>query len=435
MQKRIDDVLIVGTAHVSPESVAEVRKAIEEFQPDVVVVELCQRRYDSLTGAVKWEDLPVTSLIKGGNAYFFLLQSFLGTIQQRMGEKFGAQPGAEMVEAIRAAEEHNTDIVLGDRDIAITLKRAWAHMSLREKTRLGWNLIKALLPADSDEEEELDLEELMKEDAITAVMEEIRGIAPGATGVLLDERDMYLAQRIFESRKKGKVLAVVGAGHLSGITALLEGATGKEVTTPTPEGEPAPVEAKKATPPPFKDGRSDQAAIERKKKRIAKKAVKQKGHIVNTSNLEVIPKKISILKTVAYSIPILIGVVVAWLVYNGEWDKLQDIALLWILINGICSAIGAAIARGHPLTILGAFVAAPVTSLIPTIGAGWVAGLIELKMRTPQMKDFTSLKKMTSMKDFFANKVVRVLMVAALANLGSVIGTFIATYYIVDIGI
>jgi len=185
-----------------------------------------------------------------------------------------------------------------------------------------------------------------------------------------------------KEKKKNRVLAVVGAGHLGGIE--------KNLAYP---------------------------------KKLPK-----------LSTLEQTPKKrISIMKTIGYLIPILFGVLLVYLIYYSKWDTFMNVILLWFLINGICSAIGAAIAFGHPLTILTAFVAAPFTSLNPTIGAGWVAGYVEIKLRTPTVNDIKMLRTIETMRDFFRNRLIRVLMVMALANLGSMIGTFIAGYYISDL--
>ena len=136
------------------------------------------------------------------------------------------------------------------------------------------------------------------------------------------------------------------------------------------------------------------------------------------------------MKGIGYLIPILFVSLFIYLLYFGKWDVLLQVLLAWFLINGICSAIGAAIAFAHPLSIITAFFAAPLTSLNPAIGAGWVAGYVELKLRTPTVKDIRSLSTVLTMKDFFRNKVIKVLMVMALANLGSVVGTFLAGWYI-----
>jgi pheromone shutdown-related protein TraB len=215
------------------------------------------------------------------------------------------------------------------------------------------------------------------------MMEEFGEIAPSASTVLIHERDEYIAKKILDESKKGKVVAVVGAGHIKGI----------------------------------------------------KKHLETKKFDVDLKKLEYVPKKrFSILKTVGYAVPVVFVALIVYLFLTGGWGRAADALLMWFLINGSLSALGTLIARGHPLSILTAFVAAPLTSLNPAIAAGWVAGYVEFKLRKPVVKDFQTLSKMDSTKDFFNNKVIRLLMVVALANLGSMIGTFVALPYLISLG-
>jgi len=371
-----DKIILIGTAHISAESVAEVRAAIEKYKPDVVAVELCQRRCDVLTKKIQWEETPVTSLIRSNNAYYMLAQTFLSSIQRKLGEEYGVQPGSEMVAAMEEAKQRNLPVALVDRDITVTLKRAWRTMGFLEKTRVAWEFIKAMVGFEDEELEELDLKELMKQDVISSMMEEFSQIAPSASTVLIHERDQYIAAKIKEESKKGRVLAVVGAGHLTGIQAEL-----------------------------------------------------QKAEQPSLPELEAIPKKrVSLGRVVAVLVPLLfIGIIAYLLITRGEtaWNSIANMFLWWFLIHGGISALGAAIARGHPLAIGTAFLAAPFTSLEPFFAPGWFAGLVEAKFRKPVIKDFQNLSKITSTREFLNNKVVRLLMVVALANLGSIIATIV----------
>jgi len=382
-----DNIILIGTAHISQDSVNDVVSAIDTYKPDIVAVELDKRRHDSLTKKADWENTPITSLIKSNNAYFMLAQTFLASIQRRLGEEYGVEPGSEMIAAIKEAEKRNLKIALVDRDITVTLKRAWRKMGLREKFRLIWEFLKAIIGYDEEELDELDLKELMKHDVISSMMEEFSQMAPSTTEVLIHERDSYIAKKILEESKKGKVVAVVGAGHLTGIKQHLE--------NPTFE--------------------------------------------VNLQELETIPKKrMNVAKVVGVAIPVIFFALVGWLIYThgaSAWASIRDVFLIWFLVHGGLSAIGAAIARGHPLSILTAFVAAPFTSLEPFFAPGWFAGLVEARLRKPVVKDFQELSKIEGMRDFFRNKVIRLLMVVALANLGSIIGTVIALPWILSLGL
>ena len=380
MQVNINDnIILVGTAHISKDSVEEVKKVIEEYKPDIVAIELCKRRYDAITKKDKWENTPVTNLLKSNQAYLMLAQTFLSSIQRKLGKEYGVEPGSEMIAAMNEAKKHNVEVALVDRDITVTLKRAWKKMGIREKFRLSWEFLKAMLGFDDEELEELDLKELMNQDMISALMEEFGEIAPSVTTVLIHERDKYIAKKIADESKKGKVVAVVGAGHLKGIQKHLE----------------------------------------------------EKKLDVDLKELEYVPKKrFSILKAVGYSIPIIFAALMVYIFFFGGWEKTLEALAWWFLINGTLSAIGTIIARAHPLTWLTAFVAAPITSLNPAIAAGWVAGYVEAKLRTPVVKDFKELSKLESFRDFWNNKVIRLLMVVALANVGSMIGTFVALPYL-----
>ena len=388
MEEKIsDNIILIGTAHISEESVLEVRNAIETYKPDIVAVELCQRRYESITKKDKWENTPVSALIKSNNAYFMLAQTFLSSIQRRLGKEYGVEPGSEMIAAMQEAEKNHLPVALVDRDITVTLKRAWRMMGAREKFRVFWEFLKAMIGYDEEELEELDLKELMKQDVISQMMEEFSVIAPSASKVLISERDQYIAQKIYEESKKGKVVAVVGAGHLNGIKKHLQ------------------------------DQKLD----------------------IDLKEFEQIPKKrFNLLKIVEVIIPVIFFGVIGWIIYStgiDPWNKIKDIFLVWFLVHGILAGIGVAIARGHPLSILTAFLAAPFTSLEPFFAPGWFAGLVEVKLRQPVIKDFQELGKIESVRDFLRNKVIRLLMVVALANLGSIIGTIIALPWILSLGL
>lgn len=380
-----NNIVLIGTAHISKDSVNEVKQVIEKYNPDIVAVELCKRRFEVITEKDKWENTPVTKLLKSNNAYLVLAQTFLASIQRKLGKEYGVEPGSEMIAAIDEAKKHDLDIALVDRDISVTLKRAWRKMGFREKFRIFWEFMKAMVGYEEEELENLDLKELMKEDVISALMKEFSEIAPSASNVLINERDKYIAKKIYDESKKGKVVAVVGAGHINGIKNYLE----------------------------------------------------KKDIDVDLKELEEVPeKRITLGKIIAYAIPVLFASIILWLIISrgsNAWAEIGNVFFWWFIIHGILSALGAAIARGHPLSILTAFVAAPFTSLEPFFAPGWFAGLVEAKFRTPVVKDFKELRKIESLRDFWNNKVIRLLMVVALANLGSMIGTLVAFPYIASL--
>ena len=368
----IDDGLrILGTAHVSSESVELVRNQIEEWEPDLVAVELCPSRMAALTEPESLDSEDLLKIIKEGRSAMILLQSALAAQQRRMGISSGERPGAELLAAVNAAEESDIPVEMIDRDVVITLRRAWRKMGMIEK----WRILNALLWEEDDEEVSID-EVLGDSDLLSSMMEEAREVAPRAGEVLIDERDSFLAGRIQQIRGKGKVLAVIGAGHLSGVVQNL--------------GEPA---------------------------------------IETTSRLaelsEEPPKSVWPIALMA-AIPVFLLGAVGWMAYNGEMEELKQTAQTWLLLNALLAGLGVLIARGHPLSILVGAIASPITSLNPTLAAGWFAGYTQLKVASPTGKDAQDFLKLDETSLFWKNRVGRVLLVTAMGNVGSMVGAWLA---------
>ena len=366
-----DNLRIIGTAHVSSASVELVREQIEQWKPNLVAVELCDSRLRSLRQPDDLDNDDLLKIIKEGKSAMILLQSALAAQQRRMGMETGEKPGAELLAAIEIAEENGIDHALIDRDVVVTLRRAWRKMGLREK----WRVLNALLWEDDDEE--FDLDELIEDsDLLTTMMEEARDAAPRAGEVLIDERDAFLAGRIQQIRGKGKVLAVVGAGHINGIIEHLQ-----------------------------------QPPMETTSK---------------LSELSTEPPKPVWPKVVTWAIPILLLSVIGYLFWNGDTEALKDTLWYWTAANAILAGIGVALARGHPLSILVGALASPITSLNPTLAAGWFAGYTQLKIAAPTGGDATEFLALQNYSLFYRNRVGKVLLVTALGNMGSALGAWLA---------
>lgn len=374
-----DDLRLVGTAHISSTSVALVRQQIEDWGPDLVAVELCESRKASLLDPEALENEDLLKILNDGKSHMILLQSALAAEQRRMGVASGEKPGAELLAAIEAAEEAAIPVELIDRDVVITLRRAWSKMGLREK----WRVMDAFLWQE-DDDDEASVEELLEDsDMLSNLMEEAREVAPGAGSVLIDERDAFIAGRLQQIRGKGKVLAVVGVGHLNGIVHQL--------------GEPA---------------------------------------MESTSRLAELneePRKPVLPKLLIAAIPILFFSVVGWLAYTGQLSDLRRSAEIWLVVNAGLTGLGIIIARGHPLSVIVGALASPLTSLNPFVAAGWVAGYTQLKMDAPIGKDAQDFLALDEVSLFWKNRVGKVLLVTALGNLGSVAGTWIAAAGILGI--
>jgi len=367
-----ENLRLLGTAHVSTTSVNLVKNQILEYKPDVIAVELCESRLASLKKPEGIDNEELLKIISDGKSAMIILQSALSVQQRKMGIDSGEKPGAELLAAINIAEELDVPIELIDRDVVITLRRAWHKMGLREKMRV----FEALLSEDDDDE--FDLEELLEDsDLLSAMMEDVYEIAPNAGHVLINERDEFLSGRIQQIRGKGKILAIVGAGHLTGIQENLK--------RPTMESTS------------------------------------------KLSELNEQPKKPKWPKYLMLAIPILLIAALGKSAYNGDFTTVWDSLSIWLALNAFLTGLGILIARGHPLSIIVGALASPITSLNPSLAAGWFAGYTQLKMNPPTGKDASDFLEFSSMYSmFFRNKVGKVMMVTALGNLGSTAGTFLA---------
>ena len=367
-----ENLRLLGTAHVATASVEAVRENIANWGPDIVAVELCKSRHSALTQDRRLDKEGLLKVIKEGKAPMVLLQSLLAAEQRKLGIDEGQQPGAELLAAVTAAEDAGLEVSLVDRDIQTTLRRAWNKMGFREKFGLMWALL-----AEDEDEEELELEKVLADkDLLTSLMEELREVSPGAGEVLIDERDEFIARKISEVRGEGKVLAVLGAGHLDGVSKYLS------------------------------DG------VKKDDERI--------------SELSIVPKGGRVLKTISLAIPVALMGLLGWFAYNGDLASIKENGIYWFAGNFIGAALFCMLAGGHPIAILVAALASPITSLNPALAAGWFAGYAQMKVKEPTGEDLTEFLKLDSAKLFWTNRAGRILLVTALTNLGSMAGAWIS---------
>ncbi|MBH32962.1 MAG: conjugal transfer protein TraB [Euryarchaeota archaeon] len=368
-----NNVRIVGTAHVSKTSIDLVQEQISEFEPDIVAVELCESRLKSLQNPSAMDNEDLLSIIKDGRSGMILLQSALASQQRKMGIEQGEKPGAELLRAIDVANEMGLPIELIDRDIVTTLRRAWKKMGFMEKVRV----LNAILWSDNGEDGE-DIEALLEDsDMLSKVLEEARDVAPKAGVVLIDERDRYMASRIRQVSEQGKVLAVVGAGHLSGIKTVWE--------EPPDEG--------------------DQKVI---------------------SKLDVIPTPSIWPKILVGAIPAILVGIIGWMWLRGDFTGIGNTLGYWMIANAALAGLGVALAGGHPLSVVVGAIASPFTSLNPALAAGWFAGYTQYKMQKPTGLDASEFLVIEDMSGLWKNRVGRILLVTALGNLGSSLGAWLA---------
>ncbi len=375
------DYTMIGTAHVSRASADAVRELAGSGEFDAIAVELCQARYDALTAERKWTDLDLFRVLRDGKAGLVMANLALSAYQRRIADQFGIEPGAEMRAAAVAAKEHDLPLQLVDRDLATTLRRSYASVPWYKRMYLMAGL--ALGMVSSDEIDEESIEKLKEGDILESTFTEFAEQSPQLYEALISERDRYMAARLREENAGAagrKVLVVIGAGHMKGMATHLQ---------------------------------DDQAEPARER-----------------AELETLPPRARWPRTIPWAIMLLI-LTGFYIGFSRSPELGWQLVFIWVAINGGLSALGALIARGHPLTVLSAFVAAPVTSLNPTIAAGMVTGLIESWLRKPRVSDLENLRfDITTLSGWFRNPATRILLVFFLSNLGSAIGTWVAGFRI-----
>ena len=363
------EIILIGTAHVSKESADLVEKVIEEERPDTVCVELCQARYQSLTKKRQWQETQILKVIREKKAFLLLSNLMLAYFQKKIGRKLDIKPGEEMIRAVRAAESVGATVHLADRDIRTTLSRTWRLMGLWTKIKLLAQFIASV--GDLDEIEEEDIEKMKERDVLETLLSEIGERFPEIRRILIDERDLYLAYKIRTAPGK-RIVAVVGAGHVPGMEQHWQDA-------------------------------------------------------IDLEALEEMPPKGRLVGVLKWGIPgVIIALIILGFFYAGAAAGTHMVKW-WVLVNAVLAGLGAAAALGHPLTVLSAVVASPLTSLNPMIAAGWVSGLVEAFLGKPKVRDFESLPEdISSLKGFWRNKITRILLVVVFTNMGSSLGTFVA---------
>ncbi|ANU27162.1 TraB/GumN family protein [Planococcus versutus] len=361
------ELILIGTAHVSKASAEQVKAVIEAEQPDAVCIELDAQRFESVTQDSKWKETDIFQVIKDKKASLLLMNLAISSFQNRLADQFGIKPGQEMIQGIASAEEIGAELVLADRNIQVTFSRIWGNIGFMGKAQLLTSVFFSIFSKETISEE--DLEKMKSQDTLNAVMDDFTKAFPKLKTPLIDERDQYLAQKIKEAPGK-KIVAVLGAAHVPGII----------------------------------------------------KEVHNEHDLVKLSE---VPPKSKWPKIIGWAIPVALVVMIAITFMNNPAAGI-DQTISWILWTACLGAIGAAIAFGHPLAILTAFVGGPIGALHPLLAAGWFSGLAQAYVRRPNVGDFQTLSKdVFTLKGFWDNKVTRVLLVVVLTNLGTAAGNII----------
>lgn len=370
VQYQDKELILIATAHVSKASAELVKEVIDREHPDSICVELDEDRYNNIKNPKAWSDTDLVQVIKEKKVGFMLANLVLGSYQRKLAKQLDTNVGQEMIQGIQSAKETGANLVLADRSIQTTFMRIWRKMTLKEKFDLLLNLFFAL---DDEEENEITDEEisnLLQKDMLEAAMANMKEEFPKIGDILLCERDQHLANKIKNAPGR-KVVAVLGGAHVAGVKEeIFKEQNMQEISTVPPAGKAG--------------------------------------------------------KIIGWAIPIAIVALIAYGFTQGMETGLQQITS-WILWNGTLAALFTAIMLGHPLSVLTAFVVAPISSLNPMLACGWFAGLMEAHIRKPKVADISNISNdIFSIRGLFHNRFLRTLLIVIMANIGSSIGTVIA---------
>ncbi len=369
IQREDKEILLVGTAHISADSVEDVKQQIREWKPDVVHIELDEKRYQSLKSGVKWAELNLKEIIRKKQLSALISSLILGSYQKRMGDQTGVKPGSELLAAAETAEEMGIPFKLIDRDVKTTLKRVWRGTPFFKKAHLLTALLGSLF--DRTEISEEELQKIKSQDNLSNLIDEMESQLPDIKRLLIDERDEYMVSHILDASEK-RILAVVGAGHCPGMEKHIKA-----------------------------------------------------GNTFSLDELNIIPPSSVFSKYFPWLILSLILAGFATLAYRDMSDFTASL-WMWVLVNGIPSSIGALMGLAHPLVIVSAFFIAPITSLNPMIGAGIVTAFMQAYLMPPTVSELESASNdLNRFSAWYTNRFLKIILAFILPSLGSVLGTYI----------
>jgi pheromone shutdown-related protein TraB len=374
------EITLIGTAHVSRESVAEVDRIIREERPDMVCVELDTGRYKAIAEKENWERVDVARVFKEGKGFLLIANLTLASFQRRLGMELGVKPGEEMKSAVEAARELGIPYALCDRDVEITLRRAWARCGVWSKCKLLASLLAGVFSSEKLSAEEI--ENLKRHSELEGMMAELADYLPEIKETLIDERDRYLSAKIWTSGQglggTRRQTVIVGAGHLPGIKAHLE--------------------------------------------KMARNEARDE-----TSALETVAPPRGLARAAPWLVPALILALIAAGFFRVGPTASLAMLVRWVALNGSLAALGAALALGHPLSILISFIGAPIGTISPFISVGFFSGLTEVTLRKPRVSDTETLfSDVLSLRGVYRNRITRALLVFMLSSLGGAVGNIIS---------
>lgn len=371
---------VVGTAHVSYQSVEDVRTVIAATSPDVVCVELCKARLDALTKDSAFRDLDVFKVVREGKTLYLLAHLALSSYQRRIGAELGVKPGSELLAAVDAARAAGIPVALIDRDINITLKRTWSNIGLWKRLTLLWSMLAGSEEESAEPVTADTIEDLKESQALSEMLVELGRAVPEVKGPLIDERDQYLTSKMLEAGTgKTKVVAVVGAAHVPGMRANL-------------------------------DQQIDLSALER------------------------IPPPSIVWRVLKWAVPIAFLGLLAFLWSRTDTASFAKTMLAWIVPTSVGAGLFTLVGGGSLLSVLAALVVAPVARIYPLVRTSIVVGIVEVWRRKPSVADCESLPDdVQTVRGFRRNQVLRVFTVAILSGLGALLGFVVGVGWVASL--
>ena len=375
------EVILLGTAHVSRESVADVERAIVKEKPDAVLIELDEGRARNLRDPDHWKHTDIVQVIKSGKIYLLFSSILLSIFQKKMGDRLTSAPGAEFKKAIELSEQKKLAHYFVDREIRITLKRAWQSVGFFGKLRLMSELIASLFVTEDTASE--DIEKLKEKDALQTLLDSMPPSFRRIREIVIDERDYYMAQKVRDivlhaEKEPKRALVVIGAGHLRGIEEAMQRDHDMQALTAVKEG--------------------------------------------------------SLWKSlVAFLAPI--AIIVAFLSYftfsGGKKVDIAETLKIWVIIKCSVTAAITIIWRPHILAYLAGILVSPVSTFLPVIKVGWVSALLEAMLRKPEVTDFEEMPEATTrFRAFYRNRIFRIFMVFFLGQFSSALGYWVFFWYV-----
>lgn len=216
-----DRYVLVGTSHVSKESIIKIKQAFSDLKPDIIAVELDKQRFNAMMSKQK-SSLGINAIRQIGlTGYLFAL---IGrAIQKKIGDVVGMNPGSEMLLGAKLAKNNNLMLALIDQDVALTLKNLSKKVKFSEKMKIFGDIL--LAPFAKQQRIKIDLAKIPSSEFITTIMKQMKDRYPGFYRVLLDDRNRHMAKKIFlllKNNPEKKVLAIMGAGHIEGVEKHLK---------------------------------------------------------------------------------------------------------------------------------------------------------------------------------------------------------------------